>query len=92
VTIMAGSSDHAPFRAAGVPALMWKQKGKNPVPYYLHTQKDTYENVVPSYLEHSAAVIALAALGTANLDHMLSRKNLTKKDNGAHDGPVSTNR
>jgi Zn-dependent M28 family amino/carboxypeptidase len=79
VVISAGSSDHAPFLAAGVPAFMWNQKGENPVPYYLHTQKDTYDNVVPEYLEYSSVVIALAALGTANLDHMLSRENLVQE-------------
>jgi Zn-dependent M28 family amino/carboxypeptidase len=79
VVLSAGSSDHAPFLAAGVPAFMWRQKGKNPVPYYLHTQKDTYEHVVPEYLEHSAVIIALAALGTANLDHMLSRESLVEE-------------
>jgi hypothetical protein len=75
-----GSSDHAPFLAAGVPAFMWRQKGKDPLPYYLHTQKDTYEYVVGEYLEYSATVIALAALGTADLDHMLSRENLVDED------------
>jgi hypothetical protein len=79
IITMAGSSDHAPFLAAGVPAFMWKQKGENPVPYYLHTQKDTYDYVVPEYLEYSSVVIALAALGTANLDHMLSRENLVQE-------------
>ena len=79
VVMSGGSSDHAPFLAAGVPAFMWKQRGENPVPYYLHTQKDTYENVIGEYLEHSAVVIALAALGTANLDHMLSRENLVQE-------------
>jgi len=79
VITMAGSSDQAPFLAAGVPAFMWKQKGENPVPYYLHTQKDTYDYVVPEYVEYSSVVIALAALGTANLDHMLSRENLVQE-------------
>jgi hypothetical protein len=75
-----GSSDHAPFLAAGAPAFMWRQKGTDPLPYYLHTQKDTYDHVVPEYLEYSATVIALAALGTADLDHMLSRENLVDED------------
>jgi hypothetical protein len=79
VVVLGGSSDHAPFLAAGVPAFLWKQKGENPVPYYLHTQKDTYEYVVPEYLEYSSIVIALAALGTANLDHMLSREDLVEE-------------
>ncbi|MDH3217478.1 MAG: M28 family metallopeptidase, partial [Candidatus Krumholzibacteria bacterium] len=36
-----GSSDHAAFLMAGIPAFSWQQKGRNPVPYYLHSQKDT---------------------------------------------------
>ncbi|UCE19225.1 MAG: M20/M25/M40 family metallo-hydrolase [Gemmatimonadota bacterium] len=71
-----GSSDHAQFLAAGVPAFMWMQQGENPVPYYPHTQRDTYEQVIPKYQKHSATVIALAALGVANLDHLLLRENL----------------
>lgn len=74
--IAVGSSDHAPFLSAGVPAFSWTQKGKKPVPYYPHTQKDTVENVIPKHQKHSATVIALAALETANLDHLLSRENL----------------
>jgi hypothetical protein len=77
--MMIGSSDHAPFLNAGTPAFMWLQKGKTPVPYYPHTQKDTYDQVIPEYQAHSAAVIALAALGTANLDHLLSREKLQEE-------------
>jgi hypothetical protein len=75
-----GSSDHAPFLAAGVPAFSWTQRGKDPHPYYPHTQKDTFDQVPPRYQEHSATVIALAALGTANLNHLLSRENLQEEE------------
>jgi hypothetical protein len=78
--IAIGSSDHAPFLAAGVPAFSWTQRGKIPHPYYPHTQKDTFDQVVPRYQEHSATVIALAALRTANLDHLLSRENLQEEE------------
>jgi hypothetical protein len=74
-----GSSDHAPFLAAGVPAFSWTQRGENPHPYYPHTQKDTFDQAVPRYQKHSATVIALAALGTANLDQLLSRENLQEE-------------
>jgi len=77
--VMFGSSDHAPFLQAGIPAFMWQQKGKDPVPYYPHTQKDTFDQVIPELQAHSATVIALAALGTANLDHLLSRENLQEE-------------
>jgi len=72
-----GSSDHAPFLAAGIPAFWWKQDGGVPVPYPAHTDEDTYDKVNALHLEHSATVIALGAFGTANLDHMLSREKLT---------------
>jgi hypothetical protein len=72
----AGTSDHGPFFEAGVPAFNWLQKGQNPVQYRPHTKYDTYEYVNPEYQKHSATVIALAALGMANLPHMLSREDL----------------
>ncbi|NIM99960.1 MAG: M20/M25/M40 family metallo-hydrolase [candidate division Zixibacteria bacterium] len=72
----AGTSDHGPFFEAGVPAFNWLQKGQNPVQYRPHTKYDTYEYINPQYQKHSATVIALAAYGMANLDHMLSRENL----------------
>jgi Zn-dependent M28 family amino/carboxypeptidase len=74
-----GTSDHGPFFEAGVPAFQWLQKGRNSLPYYAHTRRDTYERAVPEYLEHSATVIALGALGLANLDHMVSRRDLRSK-------------
>jgi hypothetical protein len=73
-----GSSDHAAFLAAGIPAFWWTQEVSQEVPYYAHSSEDTYDKVPARYLEHSAAVIALGALGTANLDHMISRKVLTR--------------
>ena len=72
-----GSSDHAQFLAAGVPAFMWMQQGEKSLPYYPHTQRDTYDQVIPEYQNYSSTVISLAALGVANLDHLLSRKHLT---------------
>ncbi len=75
--VVMGSSDHAPFLAAGIPAFWWSQDETTDVPYYAHTREDTYDKVNARYLEHSATVIALGALGTANLDHFLSREKLT---------------
>lgn len=75
--IAVGSSDHAPFLAAGIPAFWWNQEENVTVPYPAHTNEDTYDKVNTRHLEHSATVIALGALGTANLDHMLSREKLT---------------
>jgi hypothetical protein len=72
----AGTSDHGPFFEAGVPAFAWLQRAKNPTRYRPHTRFDTYDNVNPEYLKHSATVIALGALGIAELDHMLSREDM----------------
>lgn len=74
--IAVGSSDHAPFLAAGIPAFWWDQDENAVVPYPAHSNEDTYDKVNARHLEHSATVIALGALGTANLDHMLSREKL----------------
>lgn len=71
-----GSSDHAPFLAAGIPAFWWTQEVDEAVPYYAHTREDTYDKVPAPCLEHSASVIALGALGTANLDRLLPRERL----------------
>jgi len=75
--IAVGSSDHAPFLQAGVPAFFLRQDGAPDVPYPAHTSGDTLDKVLRSYLEHSAVVLAVGALGTANLNHMLSRERLT---------------
>ncbi|MGD1047246.1 MAG: M20/M25/M40 family metallo-hydrolase [Candidatus Krumholzibacteriaceae bacterium] len=72
-----GSSDYAPFLHAGIPAFPLNQVVDEAHPYPAHTAEDTYDKVDPVNLEHSAKVIALGALGTANLDHMLSREKLT---------------
>lgn len=69
-----GGSDHASFLAAGVPGLDWGLRGRSN--YFLHTwhtQWDTYDVAIEEYQRHTATVVALAALGTANLDAMLDR-------------------
>lgn len=80
--IAVGSSDQSAFLAAGVPGFWWAQDGDSSVVYPAHTAADTYDKAIPEYLEHSATVIALGALGTANLDHMLSREKLTEPGKG----------
>ena len=68
-----GGSDHVPFIQVGVPGFFWNQRGRATYRTTHHTQFDTYETVVPEYQKHSSIVIALGALGTANLDHLLPR-------------------
>ena len=71
-----GSSDQAAFLAAGIPSFWWGQGDSTTGAYPAHTEADTFDKAVPRHVEHSATVIALGALGTANLDHMLSRERL----------------
>ena len=69
-------SDHESFIAKGVPGFFWNQEGRADTWYGIHTQKDTFDRVIPEYLEHSTTVIALTAFGLANLDTLLSREGL----------------
>jgi hypothetical protein len=72
-----GGSDHASFLAAGVPGLDWGLKGRSDYfRHTWHTQWDTYEVAIEEYQRHTATVVALAALGTANLDRLLDRENV----------------
>lgn len=70
-----GGSDHASFLAARVPAFSWGLKGRvDYFGYTWHSQWDTYDVAVPEYQRHTATVIALAALGCANLEEKLSNE------------------
>ena len=77
-----GGSDHASFLSANVPGFFWRQAGKARYQHTHHTQFDTYDQAVPEYQKHSALVIALGALGIANLDHLLSREKLRSPGGG----------
>ncbi len=69
-----GGSDHASFLTGGVPGFFWRQSGKAVYNQTHHTQHDTYDRAIPEYQRHSSLVIALGALGIADLDHLLSRE------------------
>ena len=71
-----GGSDHGSLLAAGVPAWSWQLTGNHNYGHIWHTQHDLYDEVVENYQRHSAMVIAIAAVGIANLDHLLSRDQL----------------
>lgn len=72
-----GGSDHASFLAAGVPGLDWGLKGRSDYfRHTWHTQWDTFDVAIEEYQRHTATVVALAALGTANLDALLDRENV----------------
>jgi hypothetical protein len=74
--LFGGGSDHTSFLAANVPGFMWRQTGKARYQRTHHTQYDTFDAAIPEYQQHSALVVALAAYGIANLDHLLSREKL----------------
>lgn len=67
-----GPSDHAPFVSAGVPAFHWDQSREGYRRLH-HTQYDTIEEVDDADQIHSSLVVALAALGFADLDHLVDR-------------------
>ena len=69
-----GASDHASFIKAGVPGFFWNQSGRANYTYGHHTQHDLIDQAVPEYQRHSATVIALGALGLADLDEKLPRE------------------
>ena len=78
-----GGSDHASFLAVKAPGLGWGLKGRaNYFQHTWHTQWDTFDNSIEEYQRHTATVIAMAALGTANLDEMLSREGITQRRRG----------
>jgi hypothetical protein len=77
--LMGGGSDHASFLGAGVPGFFWGQAGRARYVRTHHTQFDTYDAAIPEYQKHSSLVIALGALGIANLDELLNREGMTAR-------------
>src|SRR5690348_637402 len=71
-----GSSDHDSFLASNVPGFFWNQKGKANYTHAHHTQYDTFDQAIPEYERNSSIVIAVGALGIANLPQLLSREGL----------------
>ena len=75
-----GGSDHASFIAAGVPGLNWTLRGRSDYfGYTWHSQWDTIDVAIEEYQRHTSTVIALAALGTANLPEMLDRSGVSRR-------------
>lgn len=81
-----GGSDHASFLSANVPGFFWSQKGRANYNHTHHTQFDTYDAAIPEYQKNSAIVIAVGALGIANLPELLSRENLRAPNSGGGGG------
>ena len=82
-------SDHVAFLRAGVPAFMFEQKGSADYARTHHTVLDTVDALDANGIEHSAVVLALTALGVADLPGLLSRENLMATLPGAAGGAPS---
>jgi hypothetical protein len=76
-----GGSDHSSFLSANVPGFFWSQRGRANYNHTHHTQFDTFDAAIPEYQRNSAIVIAVGALGIANLPELLSRENLRAPNN-----------
>ena len=77
-----GGSDHASFLRADVPGFFWSQKGRANYNHTHHTQFDTFDAAIPEYQKNSSIVIAVGALGIANLPELLPRENLRAPEQG----------
>lgn len=69
-------SDHDSYLTAGVPGFHWLQAGRANYAFGHHTQNDTLDLVIPEYQRHSSMVVAIGALGIANLPELLPRTGL----------------
>ena len=80
----AGGSDHAYFQMNGMPTISFNlgdPKGYNfQYREIWHTDRDLYNKSIPEYMEHASACNAIVLYGLANLDHLLSREGLFKKE------------
>ncbi|MFT7465149.1 MAG: carboxypeptidase Q [Pseudohongiellaceae bacterium] len=73
-----GGSDHSSFLAKGVPGFFWEQAGEANYTFTHHTQHDNFDQAIPEYQRHSSVVVALGALGLANLPERLSRRGMNR--------------
>lgn len=69
-----GGTDSHSFVMEGVPAPWLRLEGTHKYGDTWHTNLDAYDQIIPEYQEQSSIVIAVLALGTANLDKLLPRE------------------
>ncbi len=78
-----GGNDGTVFDMEGVPSQGFVTKDFKGYDFdygeIWHTERDVYNKHIPEYQEHTSVAIALAALGIANLDHLLSREGMYKE-------------
>jgi len=69
-------SDHDSYLSVGVPGFHWLQSGRADYFFGHHTQNDTFTLVIPEYQRHTSLVVAIGALGIADLPDLLPRTGL----------------
>ena len=76
----AGGSDHAYFAMNGIPTLSFGTADSKGYDFdygeIWHTERDMYNKSIAEYENHTSVVTAVVVYGVANLDHLLSRKDL----------------
>ena len=81
---VAGGTDSEVFATYGVPTYGFTTKDVKGYNFNYgeiwHTERDLFTKNIPEYLEHTATVTAITALGVANLDKPLPREGVYEKD------------
>jgi Zn-dependent M28 family amino/carboxypeptidase len=76
----AGGSDHAYFAMNGIPTISFGTADTKGYDFdygeIWHTERDMYNKSIAEYENHTSVVTAVVVYGVANLDHLLSRKDL----------------
>jgi hypothetical protein len=75
-------SDQDTYVHLGVPGFFWDQKGGSNYTRTHHTQHDTFAAANAKYEQRSSVVIALGALGIANLPELLPRRKELARPSG----------
>ena len=80
---VASSTDAGSFAVKGVPTLTFGIPDAKGYDFNYneiwHTERDMYNKSIPEYQNHTAVVTAVVVYNLANLDHLLSRKDLYKE-------------
>lgn len=78
-----GGTDATVFAVEGVPVYGFMTRDFKGYDFdygeIWHTERDVYNKEIPEYQEYTATATALAALGIANLDNLLSREGMYKE-------------
>ncbi|GAB1472832.1 M28 family metallopeptidase [Bacteroidota bacterium] len=81
----AGGSDHAYFAINGVPTISFGTGDPKGYDFNYqeiwHTERDTYNMSIPEYMDHTSVVMAVVYYKLANMNTLLSRKDLYLEPN-----------